>query len=389
MEEPELLAAELRRFLLNETYGRGNVNISEIGYRRLRNQRIAGDRCEKPDEVVRYLGAMQAQDYHQVLWAIGSRMQHASAADIERSIADREIVMTWPMRGTIHAVPPESVRWMLQLLSPRILAGDKRRLEQLELTPEIIEQSKELLFRALQGNRRISRPVLMQLFEEAGIRTSGQRGYHLLWHMAQKGLICLGPREGKQQTFVLLDEWAPPARDVSREEVLAQLTERYYAGHGPATVHDFAWWTGLTLSDARRGLELAGRQLESVKIDDRELWYHSSLSAGGIEVRPSVYLLPGFDEYLLGYKDRSDVLREEHAKYIIPGGNGVFMPNIVIDGQVAGIWKRTIKTKGLDMVLQLFAAHDDRADDLMAAASRYGEFVGLPLLSVDIQVKFS
>ncbi|MEC0240145.1 winged helix DNA-binding domain-containing protein [Paenibacillus dokdonensis] len=360
------------------------MNRSEIGYRRLRNQRIAGDRCEKPGDVVRHLGAMQAQDYHQVLWAIGSRMQHASISDIERSIADREIVLTWAMRGTIHAVPPESVRSMLQLLTPRILAGDKRRLEQLELTTEIIEQSTELVFRALHGNQRISRPDAMQLLEEAGICTTGQRGYHLLWHMAQTGLICLGPREGKQQTFVLLDEWVPPARDASREEVLLLLTERYYAGHGPATVQDFAWWTGLTLSDARLGLQLAKRQLESAMIDDRELWYHSS--AEGIDVRPSVYLLPGFDEYLLGYKDRSDVLLKEHAKYIIPGGNGVFMPNIVIDGQIAGVWKRKVKTKGVNLLLELFAAHDDRMDELIAAASRYGEFMGLPLLSVDIQV---
>lgn len=360
---------------------------SEIGYRRLQNQRIAGDKCEKPDDVVRYLGAIQAQDYHQMLWAIGCRMQHGVAADIERSIEDRNIVLTWPMRGTIHAVPPESIRGMLQLLTPRILASDKRRLQELELTPEIIEQSKEILIHALKGTKRISRPVLMELFEEAGIRTTGQRGYHLLWHSAQIGLICMGPREGKQQTFVLLDEWVPPGDDISREEVLSQLTKRYYISHGPASVHDFAWWTGLTLTDARKGLELAGNQLESAKIGDRELWYHSSPSAGNKEITPCVYLLPGFDEYVLGYKDRSDVLRAEYAKYIIPGGNGVFMPTIVIDGQVAGIWKRKIKAKGLDIVLELFSAYDDREYDLMAATSKYVEFMELPLLSVDIQVK--
>ncbi|MGN7356707.1 winged helix DNA-binding domain-containing protein [Paenibacillus sp. SAF-054] len=361
------------------------MNRSEIGYQRMHNQRITGNRCGKPDEVVRHLGAMQAQDYHQVLWAIGSRMQHASVSDVERSIAEREIVLTWPMRGTIHAVPPESVRTMLHLLTPRILAGDKRRLEQLELTKEIIEQSIKLMSTALHGHQRITRQDAMQLLEEAGIRTTGQRGYHLLWHMAQTGLICLGPREGKQQTFVLLDEWVTPAHDASREEVLLQLTERYYAGHGPATVQDFAWWTGLTLSDARLGLRLAKSQLESAMIDQREFWYHSS-AARFSEFRPSVYLLAGFDEYLLGYKDRSDVLCKEHAKYIVPGGNGVFMPSIVIDGQVAGIWKRKAKAKGLDMLLELFAAHDDRTEELITAAARYSEFMELPLLSVDIQV---
>lgn len=360
---------------------------AEIGYRRLKNQRIAGDRFEKPDDVVRYLGAMQAQDYHQVLWAIGSRMIQGRVSDIERSMEDRDIVLTWPMRGTIHAVPPESVRGMLQLLTPRILAGDKRRLKELELTPEIIAQSQDILTQTLQGNKRISRPDLMQCFEEAGINTSGQRGYHLLWHSAQTGLICMGPREGKQQTFVLLDEWVPSRGDVSRETVLLQLTERYYSSHGPASVHDFAWWTGLTLTDARKGLELAGNRLKAMKIGDRELWYHTSQSADCIDFRSGVYLLPGFDEYLLGYKERSDVLLQEHAKYITPGGNGVFMPTIVIDGLVAGIWKRKIKAKGLDIVLELFASANGREDELRAAASKYGEFMELPLLSVDIQTK--
>jgi len=363
--------------------------IPEIGIQRLRNQLVSGGRFAKPGNVVRHLGAVQAQDYHQALWAIGSRMERgATVADIERSITDGQIVLTWSMRGTIHAVPPDNARWMLSALAPRVLAGDKRRLEQLELTPDILARSKELVLRALGERKLVTRPNLMQLLDDAGIRTDGQRGYHLLWRFAQEGLICLGPREGKQQTFVLLNEWTPPARDMTRDGALAMLAERYYAGHGPATVQDFAWWAGLTLTDARRAVEFARGRLESAVIGDQTYWRAPSAIGpeGDKFTEPSVCLLAGFDEYVLGYKDRSAVLREEHARFVTPGNNGVFMPTIVIDGQVAGIWKRTIKSKGVDIVLHLFEEQDDRAEELQAAAERYAEFHGLPLLSAELQV---
>ncbi|SDD42977.1 Winged helix DNA-binding domain-containing protein [Paenibacillus sp. UNCCL117] len=358
----------------------------EIASRRLLHQRISYGRFDKPEQVVRHLGAMQAQDYHQVLWAIGVRMQHAVIGDIEQSIAHRQIVLTWPMRGTIHCVPPEDVRWMLKLLSPRILAKDKRRLEQLELTTDMIERCKQLAIDALQGGRRMTRPDLMQVFEEAGISTTGQRGYHLLWHIAQAGLICMGPREGKQQTFVLLDEWVPLAKEIPPEEALALLTERYFRGHGPATVQDLAWWTGLTLTDARKGVEAARNRLISETIAGRVYWRASAEQSGDAVVQSGAYLLPGFDEYFLGYQDRTAVVSAEHARFIVPGNNGVFMPIIVVDGQVAGIWKRSITSKGIDIIMHLFYANPGRRDELMNAAAKYGEFMGLPLTSTDIQV---
>lgn len=313
-------------------------------------------------------------------------MQSATAADIEHSIADRKIMLTWPMRGTIHFVPPEDARWMLKLLAPRVLAQDKRRLEQLELTQEIIERCKQLIHDTLHGNKRISRPNLMQLLEEAGISTKNQRGYHLLWYMAQSGLICLGPREGKQQTFVLLDEWVPRANELSLDESFALLAERYFGGHGPATVQDFAWWAGITLSDARQGVEAARSQLMSEKANGQEYWWAMSSQSGSMDERPSVFMLPGFDEYLLGYKDRSAVLRAEYAPRIVPGNNGVFMPTIVIDGQVAGIWKRSIKKKGIDIEMNLFIPLKDRVESIMDAAGHYCTFMGLPLASTSLQV---
>lgn len=239
---------------------------SDMAYRRLYNQRIVGPRCADPAEVVRWLGAMQAQDYHQALWATGLRSRRSTVADVEQAIADGKILRTWPMRGTIHFVPSEDARWMLQLTASRVLARDGRRQEQLGLDEAIMERCKELFYDALQGGRRLLRSEMLSLLEAAGISTSNQRGYHILWYVSQTGLICLGPMQDKQQTFVLLDEWAPGVRALSRKEALGELATRYFASHSPATIHDCAWWTGLTVADAKAGLESARSGLISIAV---------------------------------------------------------------------------------------------------------------------------
>jgi hypothetical protein len=354
---------------------------TDIARQRLFNQRIEGERFEKPEAVVRWLGAIQAQDYPQALWAIGLRLRSATVADVEKAIAEGKIVRTWPMRGTLHFVPPEDARWMLKLSASRILARDGRRLEQLGLDEGIMERSRELFYEALRGNRRLSRPEMMRLLEEAGISTQGQRGYHILWYLSQAGLICPGPMQDKQQTFVLLDEWVPHSRELSREESLAELARRYFASHGPATVHDFAWWSGLTVTEARSGLEATMPALISESVDGREYWMTSDTPDHAAYDESSVHLLPAFDEYLLGYRDRTAVLAQEDASKLVPGGNGVFRPTIVVGGRVVGTWKRKLKKNAIDLMLDPFTSPGDWENRAIEAAGSYSDFVGLPLSS--------
>jgi Winged helix DNA-binding domain len=355
------------------------VTNTDIARQRLVNQRIEGEKFEKPEEVVRWLGAIQAQDYLQALWAIGLRLQSATVADVERAISDGKIVRTWPMRGTLHFVPPEDARWMLKLSASRILARDGRRLKQLGLDEEVMERCKELYYDALEGHKRLSRPEMMQLLEEAGISTGSQRGYHILWYLSQDGLICPGPMRDKQQTFVLLDEWVPDSRELSWEESLAELARRYFASHGPATVHDFAWWSGLTVTEARSGLETAMPELVSEKIDGKEYWTTGDAPGHTAHDGSSVHLLPAFDEYLLGYKDRGAVLAVDDAPRVVPGKNGVFFPTIVVGGRVVGTWKRKLKKNSVDITLSPFAHLDDLDEGGIEAARSYSDFVGLPL----------
>jgi len=356
----------------------------EIAIRRLFHQRIAWSKEATPEKVVQRLGALQAQDYGQAIWGIGLRAQDAKAADVERAIADKKIVLSWAMRGTLHFVPAADVRWMLRLLTPRILSQSKRRKEQLEIDEALIARSEALIRGVLQDREWIDRPGLMQLFEDEGISTANQRGYHLLWHLAQQGVICLGPIEEKKQTVVLLDEWVRSDLKLSADESLAEIALRYFTSHGPATLHDFAWWTGLTIGEAKRGLENAKGALASELFDGTEYWM-SKDQAEDNKKSSDVYLLPGFDEYLLGYTNRSAVLAATHAPKIIPGNNGVFMPMLVLDGQVAGTWKRTIKKNRVEIAIHSFEGLDHRRGLVIEAAERYGEFLGLPVSQIVIE----
>jgi Winged helix DNA-binding domain len=365
------------------------MTLNNIAHQRLFHQHIAQSSSahssfNHPSQVVQWMGAMQAQDYGQVLWAVALRTVAATQTDVEQAIAERSIVMTWPMRGTIHLVSALDVRWILELCAPRKLAAAGLRLKQLELDKEILERCGHLFRDALAGGPPMTRSAIFALLERAGISPKGQRGYHLLWHLAQSGLICFGPKAGKEQTFVLLEEWVPNAPSKSRDDSLSELAKRYFTSHGPATVQDFAVWTGLTLRDARGGLESVQGQLVSEVQDQLEYWWaEASMNVSAASVT-AVHLLPGFDEYILGYKDRRDVMTVEHAKRIVPGGNGVFLPMIVVDGQVVGKWKRTFKKKGVQVVLEPFLEIDSLAERVHEAIMRYCAFVGLPLLSSEV-----
>ncbi|MCB0125438.1 MAG: AlkZ family DNA glycosylase, partial [Caldilineaceae bacterium] len=322
----------------------------DIGLTRLANQHIIDRPFMKPADAVAWLGALQAQDYLGALWSIGLRMaatpQLPTEALIEEALANHTIIRTWPMRGTLHFVAAEDVRWLLQLLTPRQIQQSAGRYRQLDLNEPTFAQSQAVFAEALEGGKELTREELMQALEHAGIASTGQRGYHMLVRAAQDGVICFGARSGKQQTFTLLAEWVPPTAPLPRDEALAKLAQRYFTSHGPATVHDLARWAGITVTDARRGVAGVDKILLCEMVGEQEYWLPYSTPAVVAQAEP-VYLLPGFDEFVLGYGDRAAVLDPAYADRICPGGNGVFSPTVVIDGQIRGTWKRTLKTKAV------------------------------------------
>ncbi len=354
------------------------MKAREIGPLRLAAQGISTPRGSTPATVVAALGAMQAQDYLGALWSIGLRLTDATEVDVEKAIADRSLVRTWPMRGTLHFVAAADVRWMLKLLTPRVVAGSAGRHRQLELDDAVFRRSTKVLVRALKGGQVRTREHLFSALERNGIKPTGQRGIHILSKLAQEGVLCFGPREGKQFTFVLLDEWLPETCQLDRDDAIVEIARRYFTSHGPATLTDFAGWTGLKITEGRKGLEAISGELVKESGQGVEYWMPESLARTASPKSNAVHLLPGFDEFLLGYKDRSAVVPKEHLDKIVPGGNGMFMPTLVRKGQVTGLWRRVLKATSVEVSFMPFGeltSADSRAAE--KAAGRYRRFLGL------------
>ncbi len=345
---------------------------------RLLNQHIDRPHFRKPDEVVAWLGAVQAQDYRAALWAIGLRTSGATESLVEKALADGSIVRTWPMRRTLHIVPAPDVRWMLKLLSPRMIGRSSARNRQLHLDDATFNRSARILTRALRGGRQFTREEMYRVLEGAHIATANQRGIHILSRLAQDGILCFGPRRESQHTFVLLDEWVPRGRTLEREEALAELSHRFFRSHGPATVQDFSWWSGLSPGDARAGLDLIKFRLTGERANGFEYWTTESAGSSGEE---QISLLPAFDEYLVGYRNRADVIRPKDARRINAGG-GMLSPAIILRGKVAGTWKRIITKAGVQIDTSPFSKFGrSEQGDLADAAGRYGDFLGLKLIT--------
>jgi hypothetical protein len=307
---------------------------------------------------------------------VGQRLPSATEAEVEAAVASRVLVRTWPMRRTLHFVAAQDVRWMLRLLTPRLMTGNVGRYRQLELDDKVFARSGRILGRALDGGRALTRPQAYAALERGGVSPAGQRGIHVLAHLSQQGLLCFGPRQGKQPTFVLLDDWVPASADRRRDEALAVLATRYFASHGPATLRDFVWWSGLRVKDAQAGIEEAGSRLVQEKRDGRSFWLAPARPAGKWP-RPAAALLPPWDEYLVAYKDRDAALGH------LPAGNDHRLTMVVgnslmiIDGRVRGTWKRTLAPSKVTVTLEFWTAVTDR--DRRAAteaAERYGRFLG-------------
>ena len=287
------------------------------------------------------------------------------------------------MRGTLHFVPAADVHWMLRLLTPRVIAGMAKRQQSLGLSTSDLVRSERLFLDALRGGKQLTREAMYALLDDAGIASVPQRSYHFLCRLAMEGLLCFGSHQGKQPTFALLDEWCPETRTWDRDESLAELAKRYFCSHGPATLDDYVRWSGLTVGEARAGLSMASSVLSRETLDGTVYWMPQRPTFNDV-APPSAFLLTGFDEYMLGYKDRSAALALEHANAICPGSNGIFIPTIVVGGQVVGTWSKTVKKAHVEARLSPFRALTDlELAAVSLSAEAYGAYLGKAVRLVD------
>src|SRR5712692_202039 len=352
----------------------------DIAHQRLHNQLITQRMFEKPGDVVQWLGAVQAQDYAAAKWALGLRMQGASDESIEQAFADGTILRTHVMRPTWHFVAPADIRWMLMLTAPRVNALNAYYYRQLELDDAVFLHSNVVLAKALQGGKQLTRAELVSVLKLAGIASDNLlRFTHIMMRAELDGIVCSGARRGKQFTYALLDERAPEARTLDRDEALAEFARRYFTSHGPATLQDFVWWSGLTLADARICLEMVTSQLMHEVVDGQTYWFSTS-TLPAKDISQTVYLLPNFDEYIVGYTDRSAVFDASHTIKLDSRGNILFNHTIVLDGRVVGNWKRTMKKDTVILTPSLFTPlNEAETRAFTTSANHYGTFLGMTL----------
>jgi hypothetical protein len=351
----------------------------DVVRRRLANQYLTTPGLPKGSDVVHALGAVQAQDYPGAKWALSQRTSGPGRTDaeIERELTDGKILRTHVLRPTWHFVSPADIRWMLALTAPRVKAFMAYYNRSLGLTPAVFKRSHATIARALEGGRQLTRQELRSILARARVgEVSGQRLGHLMMEAELDAVVCSGAMRGKQFTYALLDERVPPTPAKPRDEALAELTKRYFAGRGPASVQDFSWWSGLTVADVKRGIQLAGDALEPVAVGDRKLWL-SAQARPLPTVKATAHLLPNYDEYFIGFKDRSAIGERLRSVKAVTGGNALMQHVVAVDGQIVGGWKRIVEKKTVVLQLQLLTTITSlEKRNVAAAAERFSAFLG-------------
>jgi hypothetical protein len=352
----------------------------DIVQSRLHNQLLSHAKFSRPEEVVAWLGAVQSQDYAGAKWALGLRINGATDAAMDRAFNEGKILRTHMLRPTWHFVTPQDIRWILMLTAPRVHMANAFMYRQQELDQATIRKSYAVLEKVLQGNKQLTRTELGIALEQAGIKNAkGIRLGYFLMSAELDGVICSGARNGKQFTYALLEERAPKVDLLKWEEALAELTRRYFATRGPATLQDFTWWSGLTMLDAKQGMESIHSQFAKAEIDGKTYWFDKSRSPVRAN-SPSAHLLPNYDEYFIGLKDRSAI--GKLVSPLHPEENAVALNAhiVILDGQIVGGWRRTVKKKAVllefSLITNLTTAQQDAVNQ---AANRYGEFMQLPV----------
>ncbi len=352
------------------------MKATDLTQQRLSNQHLSSPVYHDPADIVHYMGAIQAQDYAGAKWAIAQRLKSVTDTRIEKAFTDGDIIRTHLMRPTWHFVHPKDIRWMLKLTAPRVQSLASFRHRQLKLDAPIFSKCEKTLTKILSGNRQLLRDDIAAALQQVGIATNEQRFVHIMMEMELIGLICSGGRQGKQFTYTLLDDRVPAVKTINHQDSLAMLTERYFTSHGPATLQDYVWWSGLTVADAKAGLEMVNDKLLNETLNKTTYWFAERSGIVKSKV-PTVFLLPNYDEYIVSYKDRSASINTADINKADPRGT-IFNHTVIINGRITGTWKRSFRKNMADIDITPFnGLSKANHAAIHAAAKRYVKFLGL------------
>jgi hypothetical protein len=354
----------------------------EIARRRLAAQALSTRTTTTPAALVARMGAMQAQDYHACHWAVGMRMagEAVTVGDVERALAEGAVLRTHAMRGTWQLMTPEDAAWILPLVAPNVLGRAAARHRQLGLDEAILRRGGEAMARALERVEWLDRGGLREALAAVGIDAGGERLAHILGAAELAGIVCSAGGHGATSRTMLLARRLPERpRPLARADAAAQLARRYFESRGPATLDDFVWWSGLPVGEARAALEAVRGELIARDVADGRTWWQGRAPATRAARAPRAYFVPAFDEYLVAYRRRDEVLDPADVPRVNAGG-GLLNPVVVLDGHVVGGWKRTLGRTDVTVAVRLFravAAADVAA--ITRAAERYAAFLGREL----------
>ncbi len=352
------------------------MTTADIVTHRLINQQLVLNKFQKPDEIIGWLGAMQAQEYAMAKWAIGLRSTGLTDAAVEAAFNDGTILRTHLLRPTWHFVAPADIRWMLALTAPRVRAVNAYTYRKFELDSAVLKRSNDTLANALQGGNQLTREQLKAALARAGIVADGTRLVCLLMQAELDGIVCSGPRRGKQFTYALLNERVPPTRPFDREEALAELTRRYFTSRGPATLSDFVWWSGLTMKDVRAGVAMLGPDFVQKVVDGQSYVFAPTDLATHPGTGQTAWLLPNYDEYGISYKDRTAFFHPSATAAESLSQKMAFDRLLILNGMVVGSWKRTLKPNAVDVETAFFALLDEQKQEAVKSAiHRYASFL--------------
>jgi hypothetical protein len=350
--------------------------FEEIGNYRMISQQLVSPKKISVKEMVTWLGAVQAQEYGPTKWGLGIRLPHLNDQDIENDFTAGKILRTHLLRPTWHFVTAEDIRWLLMLTAPRVTMANAYMYRKLELDETVFKKCNTILIHSLQGGKQKTRAALNETFKENKIIAEGHRLSYIMMQAELKGILCSGAREGNEFTYALLEERVKPVKPMSQEEALAELSLRYFNSKGPATVKDFSTWSGLTLTDCRKGIELIKKKLSAEKIGE-EIYYFNSTILKHTKPSQAIFLLPLYDELIMGYKDRTPMMlyrdRTKSKKLLYDN-------MIVSEGRIIGCWRRELKTKSIRIEYDFLQKPSvEQAKAFEKSLARYKEFTGLPV----------
>ncbi len=355
------------------------MTTKDILEQRLWNEQLTQARFGSPAELVSWFGAVQAQDFPSAKWVIGQRLQNATDAAIEEAFNEGKILRTHVMRPTWHFVHPDDIRWMLGLTAPQVKRLMTYYNRILNLDEALFKKTQAIFIKALEGKKQLTRTALAESLAHHGLPIKGQALGHIVMWAELDGVICSGSRIGKQLTYMLLEERVPKTKELSRDESLALLTKKYFQSHGPATMKDFAWWSGLTSADVKRGIELNTLTLHSDQVEEKKYYFFPVLPK---PTKGDLYLLPNYDEYTIAFKERELFFDPEKSKKLPPVGRAVaFSHTMVKDGRIIGMYRREVAKNTIVITPKFFnTPTKEETEGLEKAGEKYEKFLDLKIV---------